>query len=180
MQRLGAREEDCEGLVNYALSMGDVQVAIFFRELPDRRFRVSLRSKGEVNVSTVAEHFGGGGHKCASGCSIDGPLAVAVSRIVERLRAEAVVLNARLGGGTDERLPIAASSAAGRRTPRLSTKRTGRMHQKANPQSRTDALLLVAFCGFLFFYGLGALVWSEPTSRVTRRWRAKCLIAPIG
>jgi phosphoesterase RecJ-like protein len=96
MQRFGAREEDCEGLVNYALSMADVQVAIFFRELPDRRYRVSLRSKGEVNVSAVAEHFGGGGHKCASGCSIDGPLAVAVSRIVDRLRAEPVAFNAGL------------------------------------------------------------------------------------
>jgi phosphoesterase RecJ-like protein len=91
MQQFSAREEDCEGLVNYALSMGDVQVAIFFRELPDRRYRVSLRSKGEVNVSTVAEHFGGGGHRCASGCSLEGPLAVAVARIVERLRAEPVV-----------------------------------------------------------------------------------------
>jgi bifunctional oligoribonuclease and PAP phosphatase NrnA len=88
MERFGAREEDCEGLVNYALSIADVQVAIFFRELPDERFRVSLRSKGEVNVSTVAEHFGGGGHKCASGCSIDGPLAVAVSRIVDQIHAE--------------------------------------------------------------------------------------------
>jgi phosphoesterase RecJ-like protein len=94
MQRFGAREEDCEGLVNYALSMADAQVAIFFRELPDGRYRVSLRSKGEVNVSRVAEHFGGGGHRCASGCSIDGPLAVAVSRIIERLHAEPVVLNA--------------------------------------------------------------------------------------
>jgi len=99
MQRFGAREEDCEGLVNYALSIADVQVAIFFRELADRRFRISLRSKGEVNVSTVAEHFGGGGHKCASGCSIDGPLAVAVSRIVDRLRAEAVALNADASTG---------------------------------------------------------------------------------
>ena len=94
MQRFGAREEDCEGLVNYALSMADVQVAIFFRELPDRRYRISLRSKGSVNVSTVAEYFGGGGHKCASGCSLDGPLAVAVSQVVERLQAEPVVLNA--------------------------------------------------------------------------------------
>ena len=88
MDRFGAREEDCEGLVNYALSIGDVQVAVFFRELPDGRWRVSLRSKGEVNVSAVAEHFGGGGHKCASGCSLDGPMEVAVSRVVERLRAE--------------------------------------------------------------------------------------------
>jgi bifunctional oligoribonuclease and PAP phosphatase NrnA len=94
IQRFGAREEDCEGLVNYALSIADVQVAIFFRELPDGRYRVSIRSKGEVNVSAVAEHFGGGGHKCASGCSVDGPLDAAVSRITERLRAEPVVLNA--------------------------------------------------------------------------------------
>jgi phosphoesterase RecJ-like protein len=93
MQRLGAREEDCEGLVNYALSMADVQVAIFFRELPDRRYRISLRSKGEVNVASVAEHFGGGGHKCASGCSLDGPLAIAVSRIVDRLLREPVILS---------------------------------------------------------------------------------------
>jgi len=89
MERFGAREEDCEGLVNYALSMGDVQVAIFFRELPEQRYRVSLRSKGAVNVSAVAEHFGGGGHKCASGFSLDGPLAIAVARVVERLHAEA-------------------------------------------------------------------------------------------
>jgi len=88
MEHFGAREEDCEGLVNYALSIGDVQVAVFFRELPDGRWRVSLRSKGEVNVSAVAEHFGGGGHKCASGCSLDGPMDVAVSRVVERLRVE--------------------------------------------------------------------------------------------
>jgi phosphoesterase RecJ-like protein len=94
MERFGAREEDCEGLVNYALSIGDVQVAVFFRELPDRRWRVSLRSKGEVNVSAVAEHFGGGGHKCASGCSLDGPMGVAVSRIIERLHAEKAAVNA--------------------------------------------------------------------------------------
>jgi phosphoesterase RecJ-like protein len=94
MERFGAREEDCEGLVNYALSIGDAQVAIFFRELPDRRWRVSLRSKGEVNVSTVAEHFGGGGHKCASGCSLEGPLSVAVAQVIERLRAERAAVNA--------------------------------------------------------------------------------------
>jgi bifunctional oligoribonuclease and PAP phosphatase NrnA len=91
MQHFGAREEDCEGLVNYALSIAEVQLAIFFRELPDRRFRVSLRSKG-VNVAGLAEHFGGGGHKNASGFSIDGPLAAAVSRVVDRLRSESILV----------------------------------------------------------------------------------------
>jgi phosphoesterase RecJ-like protein len=87
MDRVGAKEEDCEGLVNYALSIQDVEVAAFFRELPDGRLRVSLRSKGRVNVATVAQQFGGGGHACASGCSLDGPLEAAAARIMTQLRA---------------------------------------------------------------------------------------------
>jgi bifunctional oligoribonuclease and PAP phosphatase NrnA len=86
MERAQAREEDCEGLVNYALAIQDVQVAAFLRELPDGRYRVSLRSKGEMNVAAIAESFGGGGHPCASGCSLDGPLSAAVERILQQLR----------------------------------------------------------------------------------------------
>jgi phosphoesterase RecJ-like protein len=86
MERFHAKEEDCEGLVNYALSIHDVQVAILLREIPDGRIRASLRSKGEVNVAKVAERFGGGGHECASGCSLDGPLQDSLSRILALLR----------------------------------------------------------------------------------------------
>ena len=90
MERTGAKEEDCEGLVNYALSIGDVQVAVFFRELPDGRFRVSLRSKGKLDVATIAEEFGGGGHACASGCSVDGPLHAAVESVLGKIRPKAI------------------------------------------------------------------------------------------
>ena len=86
MERCGAKEEDCEGLVNYALSIADAEVAVFFREVPDGRFRVSLRSKGKVNVAKLAERFGGGGHECASGCAVNGPLQAAVSEILSQLR----------------------------------------------------------------------------------------------
>jgi phosphoesterase RecJ-like protein len=86
METCKAKEEDCEGLVNYALSIHDVEVAIFLREMPDQRFRVSLRSKGEVNVAEIAEQLGGGGHQCASGCSIPGPLANAAELILSKLR----------------------------------------------------------------------------------------------
>jgi len=86
MERCEAREEDCEGLVNYALSIQEVEVAAFFRELEDGRFRLSLRSKGKLNVAEVAQQFGGGGHACASGCSLDGPLSAAVTRVLARLR----------------------------------------------------------------------------------------------
>jgi phosphoesterase RecJ-like protein len=86
MERTEAKEEDCEGLVNYALSIQDVEIAAFFREMPDGRYRVSLRSKGQLNVASIAERFGGGGHECASGCSMDGPLAIAVERMLELIR----------------------------------------------------------------------------------------------
>ena len=86
MQRCHAKEEDCEGLVNYALSIQGVEVALFFRELADGRFRVSLRSKGHVNVAAIAERLGGGGHQCASGCAVDGPLSAASARILAELR----------------------------------------------------------------------------------------------
>jgi phosphoesterase RecJ-like protein len=82
MKQCGAIPEDCEGLANYALSIVDVEVAIFFRELTDGRYRVSLRSKGEVDVARIAAQFGGGGHQAASGCSLDGPLSVAAEQLI--------------------------------------------------------------------------------------------------
>jgi bifunctional oligoribonuclease and PAP phosphatase NrnA len=85
MERCGAKDEDCEGLVNYVLSIGEVEVAAFFRELPDGRCRVSLRSKGKLDVSRIAERFGGGGHECASGCALNGPLASAVQQVLDLL-----------------------------------------------------------------------------------------------
>ena len=86
METCQAHDEDCEGLVNYALAIQGIEVALFFREQPDGRFRVSLRSKGHVNVAAVAEAFGGGGHECASGCALDGPLAAAVEQLLAQLR----------------------------------------------------------------------------------------------
>jgi bifunctional oligoribonuclease and PAP phosphatase NrnA len=85
MVSTGALEEDCEGLVNYALAISGVELAAFFRELPDGRFRVSLRSKGSINVADVAEQFGGGGHECAAGLAITGPLDEARDTVLERL-----------------------------------------------------------------------------------------------
>jgi phosphoesterase RecJ-like protein len=87
MERTEAKEEDCEGIVNYALSIQDVEVAAFFREMPNGAYRVSLRSKGQLNVAAIAERFGGGGHECASGFSVEGPLSIAVACVIEQVRA---------------------------------------------------------------------------------------------
>jgi bifunctional oligoribonuclease and PAP phosphatase NrnA len=88
MYRAGAAEEDCEGIVNYAIGIADSEVAVFLRELPEGRVRLSLRSKGQFNVACIAERFGGGGHENASGCTLDGPLAAAMERILGDLRSE--------------------------------------------------------------------------------------------
>lgn len=85
MEHCGAIDEDCEGLANYALGIEGVEVAAFFRELEDGRWRVSLRSKGLIDVSEAAAHFGGGGHRCAGGCSVDGPVSVAAERVLAQL-----------------------------------------------------------------------------------------------
>jgi bifunctional oligoribonuclease and PAP phosphatase NrnA len=86
MERCGALDEDCEGLVNYALGIAGVEVAIFFREMANERIRVSIRSKGAVNVADIAERFGGGGHECAGGFSTEGPVQAAADRVLAELR----------------------------------------------------------------------------------------------
>ena len=81
-----ATEEDSEGIVNYALGVEGVEAAVFLRELPEGRIRLSLRSKGAVNVAAIAAGLGGGGHENAAGCTLDGPLQRALGEIVDQLR----------------------------------------------------------------------------------------------
>ena len=87
MVRSCAVEEDCEGIANYALSIAEVEAAVFMRELPENRIRVSLRSKGRMNVAAIAERLDGGGHENASGCTLAGPLSRAREQILGELRS---------------------------------------------------------------------------------------------
>jgi phosphoesterase RecJ-like protein len=86
MVRTCAAEEDCEGIVNYAICIAGVEAAVFLRELPERTIRVSLRSKGRVNVSAIAAKLGGGGHESAAGVTLDGPVIRALEEILAELR----------------------------------------------------------------------------------------------
>ncbi|HZB88265.1 MAG TPA: bifunctional oligoribonuclease/PAP phosphatase NrnA [Terracidiphilus sp.] len=109
MERTGAEEEDCEGIVNYALSAAGVEVAVFLCELPEGRIRLSLRSKGRVNVAAIAEAMGGGGHENAAGCTLDGPLDRARKQILAELRRHVD----RLGDGSDPESGPASDPASG-------------------------------------------------------------------
>lgn len=84
----GCTPDMVDGFINYARGVQGVEVAVLFRPGPDR-VRVSFRSRGTVDVSLIAEAFGGGGHHNAAGCNIDGSvddiradLFAEVSRIV--------------------------------------------------------------------------------------------------
>jgi len=77
-----------EGFINYARSINDVKIAVIFLEDPlnNRRIQISFRSKGEVNVDRMAALFGGGGHKNASGCVMEGSLRWTMRKVLAKIR----------------------------------------------------------------------------------------------
>jgi bifunctional oligoribonuclease and PAP phosphatase NrnA len=68
----GGTYEDTEGIVNLPLTVKDIEAVAFFKEAGPDDWRVSMRSKGDVDVNAIAKQFGGGGHKNASGCNARG------------------------------------------------------------------------------------------------------------
>lgn len=85
-ERTRTKGEDTEGFIDYVRSLKDIEVAILFRETKDGNVKVSLRSKGALNVDQIARDFGGGGHQPAAGCVISQPLDKAVNMILEAVR----------------------------------------------------------------------------------------------
>jgi bifunctional oligoribonuclease and PAP phosphatase NrnA len=74
MTALGGTNDDLEGLINFPLTVKDIEAVAFFKEIGDHDWRVSLRSKGRVDVGAIARWQGGGGHTNAAGCSAQGAL----------------------------------------------------------------------------------------------------------
>jgi phosphoesterase RecJ-like protein len=89
MADLGGTNDDLEGLINFPLTVKDIEAVAFFKEIGDADWRVSLRSKGTVDVGAIARWQGGGGHTNAAGCSAKGPLDD-VNRQYGQLLSEAV------------------------------------------------------------------------------------------
>lgn len=86
MENSGASEEDSDNIINYPLTVGDVEAVAFFRELPNSTYRISLRSKNRVNVARVAEEFGGGGHTNAAGFTIQADYEQLSREVIEKLK----------------------------------------------------------------------------------------------
>lgn len=79
----GGTYDDTEGLINLPLTVREIQAVVFFKEIGGNAYRVSMRSKGDIDVGAVAKAVGGGGHKNASGCTVEGPYPEVRARLVK-------------------------------------------------------------------------------------------------
>jgi phosphoesterase RecJ-like protein len=84
LHQAGAKPEYAEGFVNYARGLEGVEVGVLLTEMR-RGVRVSLRSKGAVDVGAIAGRFDGGGHRGAAGCTLALPLADARRQLTTAL-----------------------------------------------------------------------------------------------
>jgi phosphoesterase RecJ-like protein len=87
-QEAGWPEADLQGLGNFLLAAEEANLSAVLVEKDDGQVEVGLRARPPFDVSGVALAFGGGGHPQASGCTIDGPLEIAVERVVAALKSQ--------------------------------------------------------------------------------------------
>ena len=81
LNKTGADKSVTEGFVDFPLTVDGVEVSVSMMEIKKRQYKISLRSKGTVNVNAVASKFGGGGHILASGCMLSGELEEVIEKI---------------------------------------------------------------------------------------------------
>src|SRR5207245_10221145 len=81
----GGTYEDTEGLINLPLTVKEIQAVVFFKQAEQDEYRVSMRSKGDIDIGAVAKEFGGGGHKNAAGCKVSGGIDALQKMIVEKI-----------------------------------------------------------------------------------------------
>lgn len=89
---------ETEEFVNYARSLNTALLAIGFKEVRPGEIRISFRSKGDVDVSLLASRYGGGGHRNASGCTVEGGLKKVERQVVSAARS--FLAATRTGSGT--------------------------------------------------------------------------------
>ena len=85
LERYGVSRSETEEYISVPRSVESVEVIAFFCELENGRIRVSLRSKGQVEIHDVARMFGGGGHAFAAGARMRPPLDEAARLITAEL-----------------------------------------------------------------------------------------------
>jgi phosphoesterase RecJ-like protein len=88
MEEFGVKQSDLEGIVSQLRVTQGVEVAVFMYEIGENEYKVSLRASGDVNVSQVAETFGGGGHVKAAGLTMCGTISDIIEKLTEEIRKQ--------------------------------------------------------------------------------------------
>src|SRR5262249_40374524 len=83
----GGTYEDTEGLINLPLTVKEILAVVFFKQIEGEEYRVSMRSKGSIDIGAIAKEFGGGGHKNAAGCSVTGPVDRLQKMFIDKMEA---------------------------------------------------------------------------------------------
>lgn len=86
MEKFEALPSDTDGIVNQLRNTKGVHCAVFMYELDRMQYKVSMRSDEMVDVSRIAEAFGGGGHKKAAGVTIDGSYEEVKEKLLEKIK----------------------------------------------------------------------------------------------
>jgi phosphoesterase RecJ-like protein len=73
-RKTGTTSEYTDGFSEEFRKIRGVEVSVFMRQTGEKRYKISMRSKGTVDVAQICSRFGGGGHKNAAGCHINGDL----------------------------------------------------------------------------------------------------------
>jgi bifunctional oligoribonuclease and PAP phosphatase NrnA len=88
LKETGALQEHTDGFVDLPRTVEGTRISILYSELAENIFKVSLRSKGHVDVERVARAFGGGGHINASACRIEGEIDLVKRRMLDEIRTD--------------------------------------------------------------------------------------------
>ena len=80
--------KDLEGIVSQLRVTNGVKVAMFLYETAPQEYKVSLRSSDDVDVSKVAQYFGGGGHKKAAGVTMKGTVHDIINNLSEQIHLQ--------------------------------------------------------------------------------------------
>ena len=112
-ERAGASGGDSEGLIDYPRSVAGVEAAALVKALEDGTTKVSLRSRGEVDVERIARVHGGGGHKNAAGYVVEAGPEAAAREAVEALTAALAVDAAPADEAPADARPAGQAPAAG-------------------------------------------------------------------
>ena len=85
--RTGSLPSDTEDAINLTLTVAGTEFAVIFVQQAAGGFKISFRSRCAADCSSLAEQFGGCGHKAAAGASLPGTLEEVRARVLDAVRA---------------------------------------------------------------------------------------------